>query len=59
MKRIFLFLACIVCLQSSLAQEKMRITLNDGTYMDFDVEKQLNKITYQKEERENDYAMGM
>lgn len=36
MKRIFLFLACIVCLQT-LAQEKMRITLNDGTYMDFDV----------------------
>ena len=29
------------------------------TYMDFDVEKQLNKITYQKEEQENNYEIGM
>lgn len=35
MKKILLFLTCFIGLQA-LAQEKMRITLNDGTYMDYD-----------------------
>ena len=36
MKKILLFLACLLGLQAT-AQEKMRITMNDGTQMDFNV----------------------
>ena len=44
---------------SAPSEEALIRDFERETYMDFDVEKQLNKITYQKEEQENDYEMGM
>jgi hypothetical protein len=46
MKKIILFLTCFIGLQA-LAQEKMRISLNDGTYMDYDarIVKSLTVVT--------------
>lgn len=49
-----------ICHEFSAPSEEVLIRdFERETYMDFDVEKQLNKITYQKEEQENDYEMGM
>ena len=44
---------------SAPSEEALIRDFERETYMDFDVEKQLNKITYQKEEQENNYEIGM
>lgn len=49
-----------VCHKFSAPSEEVLIRdFERETYMNFDIEKQLNKITYQKEEQENDYEIGM
>lgn len=49
-----------ICHKFSAPSEEVLIRdFERETYMDFDVEKQLNKITYQKEEQENNYEIGM
>ena len=49
-----------ICHKFSAPSEEVLIRdFERETYMDFDVEKQLNKITYQKEEQENNYKIGM
>mgnify|MGYP004522623391 FL=1 len=49
-----------ICHKFSAQSEEVLIRdFERETYMDFDVEKQLNKITYQKEEQENNYEIGM
>ena len=50
----------LICHKFSAPSEEVLIRdFERETYMDFDVEKQLNKITYQKEEQEINYEIGM
>ena len=44
---------------SAPSEEDLIRDFEKETYMNFDIEKQLNKITYQKEEQENNYEIGM